>query len=99
MKQTYHKFTSPSNFKKLVDIQKLYNAVQAGTCKAFKLSQEEWDQCIAANFYLAALAEYHLGAPAIKKHKAMERHEEEEERRREQVAPVWETGGVADHSQ
>ena len=76
---TYPKFTSPSNFKKLTDIQKLYNGVCAGTCKPVKLSQEEWDQCVAANVSLAILAEYHPGALATKKHKVTERCEEEEE--------------------
>ena len=38
---------------------------------------------------MAALAEYHPGAPATKKHKVMERQEEEEE---EEVALVWRTG-------
>ena len=87
---TYPKFTSPSNFKKLTDIQKLYDAVCGRTCKAVKLSQEEWDQRIAANVSVAALAEYHPGAPATKKCKVTERQEEEEEE--EEVAPVWRTG-------
>ena len=80
---TYSKFTSPSNFKKLTDIQKLYEAVCARTCKAVKLSQEEWDQCVAANVSLAVLAEYHPGALATKKHKVTEKHEEEEEEEEE----------------
>ena len=80
---TYPKFTSPSNFKKLADIQKLYDAVCARTCKPVKLSQEEWDQHVAANVSLAALAEYHPGALATKKRKVTERCEEEEEEEEE----------------
>ena len=76
---TYPKFTSLSNFKKLADIQKLYDALCARTCKAVKLSQEEWDQHIAVNVFLATLAKCHPGALATKKCKVTERCEEEEE--------------------
>lgn len=39
---TYESFTSPSNFKRVADIKILFDAVRAGTCKATKLSEDEW---------------------------------------------------------
>ena len=38
-----------SNFKSLADIKQLYDAICNGTCKAVKLSQQEWNSCIASN--------------------------------------------------
>lgn len=86
---TYPEFVSPSYFKKLADIQTLYNAIRSGDCKAVKLSQQEWDDRVAASASLAALPE-HLpadsaaAAPASKKRKALDVREEEQEGEEEQ---------------
>ena len=42
----YPKFISPSHFEKIVDIKML--VIHTGDWKAIKLSQQEWDKCVAA---------------------------------------------------
>ena len=88
---TYPKFISPSHFKKIADIKKLYDAIWASDCKAIKLSQQEWDECVAANVSLAALVEYLPKTSASKKCKALDMCEEEEgeEEEEEMVIDTW----------
>ncbi|KIM81189.1 hypothetical protein PILCRDRAFT_504494 [Piloderma croceum F 1598] len=88
---TYHKFVSPSDFKKLADIKELYDAIRAGTCKATQLSSEDWQARIVSNKLRAAHGEpvYAPEPPASKKRKTSAcdaREEEEEEEEEEEVA-------------
>ena len=45
----YPTITNLSNFKSLTDIKQLYDAICDGTCKAMKLSQQEWNSHITSN--------------------------------------------------
>ena len=80
---TYHILTNPSNFKKIVDINTLYEAIHAGTCKAMKLSQAEWNQHVAYNAARVAKGDdmYNeaLSASSLGKRKLEGMCEEEEE--------------------
>ena len=54
---TYPTITNLSNFKSLADIKQLYDAIRDGTCKAVKLSQQEWNSRIASNCMRMAMGE------------------------------------------
>ena len=65
--------TNPSNFKKIADIKTLYDAIRAGSCKAVKLSQVEWNRRVAYNAARVAKGDdvYNeaLSASSLGKHK------------------------------
>ena len=54
---TYPTITNPSNFKSLADIKHLYDAIHDGTCKAVKLSQQEWNSHITSSCIRMAMGE------------------------------------------
>ena len=79
-----HTITNLSNFKSLADIKQLYDAICDGTCKAVKLSQQEWNSHITSNCMRMAMGEdvypdTLYNQKSLGKRKAKDIAEEEEE--------------------
>lgn len=64
---TYDAFVNPSEFRKVADVEELYNAIVEGTCKAKKMSDCEWKARKASNRARFTAGELIYGPPPQKR--------------------------------